>query len=109
MAEAQVLVVPAPTLVEIDQLAQRRNIPGAVAAMLDELLVGAFLLAAPDIEDYARIRELIEQYADLPLGFVDASVVATAERLDEDRVATLDRRDFSVVQPLHCERFTLVP
>ena len=56
-----------------------------------------------------RIRTLIEQYSDLPLGFVDASVVAVAERLGEDTIATLDRRDFSVVRPLHCESFTLVP
>ncbi len=52
---------------------------------------------------------LLRQYADLPLEFVDAAVVAVAERLEQTRVATLDHRHFSVVKPLHCERFTLVP
>ena len=30
--------------------------------------------------DWERIAELMEQYIDLPLGIVDASVVALAER-----------------------------
>jgi len=36
-------------------------------------------------------------------------VVATAERLEETIIATLDHRQFSVVKPVHCEAFTLVP
>ena len=40
---------------------------------------------------------------------VDASVVAIAERLEQDTIATLDRRHFSVVRPLHVDAFTLVP
>lgn len=51
----------------------------------------------------------VETYADLGLGFVDASVVAVCERLDVARVATLNRRDFAVVRPAHCEAFELVP
>lgn len=109
MRDVDVLVVPAPTLVEVDQLAQRRGIPQAIVLLLDELSRGVFVLASPDIEDCVRIRDLVARYADLPLGFVDASVVTTAERLQETTVATLDRRHFSVVKPLHCERFTLVP
>lgn len=60
-------------------------------------------------QDAHRVAELVEQYADLPLGGIDASVVAIAERLGFDTVATLDRRDFSVVRPAHVEAFTLVP
>jgi uncharacterized protein len=40
---------------------------------------------------------LVERYADLPLGGVDAAVVAVAERLNVTEIATLDRRHFSVV------------
>jgi uncharacterized protein len=47
------------------------------------------------------MAELVRSHADLPLGAVDASVVAIAERLGVRRVATLDRRDFSVVRPRH--------
>ena len=49
--------------------------------------------------DWLRIAELVARYGDLPLGTVDASVVAAAERLGVTEVATLDRRHFSVVRP----------
>jgi len=53
--------------------------------------------------------ELVARYADLPLGTTDASVVALAERLGVDELATLDRRHFSVVRPRHVEALTLLP
>lgn len=55
------------------------------------------------------MAELAERYADLGLGGTDASVVAIAERLGIDKIATLDRRHFSVVRPRHVEAFTLLP
>jgi predicted nucleic acid-binding protein len=59
--------------------------------------------------DLARMAELVTVYADLPLGAVDASVVAIAERLGIREIATLDRRHFSVVRPRHAEVFSIVP
>lgn len=59
--------------------------------------------------DVDRMAELAERYADLGLGGTDASVVAIAERLGIDKIATLDRRHFSVVRPRHVEAFTLLP
>ncbi|TDU03059.1 SUKH-4 immunity protein of toxin-antitoxin system [Streptomyces sp. 846.5] len=53
--------------------------------------------------------ELVLQYADFPLGGVDASVIAVAERFGVDRVATLDLRHFSVVKPAHVPSLTLLP
>jgi predicted nucleic acid-binding protein len=108
LSRSDTVVVPAPTLVEVDQLARGRGVPKAIEALLSELMDGSFVLAPPDLEDYTRIAALVAQYADLPLGFVDASVVAIAERLGETEIATLDRRDFSVVKPLHCDAFTIV-
>ena len=55
------------------------------------------------------MAELVETYADLPLGAVDASIVAAAERLGEANMARLDRRHFTVVRPAHVEAFTLLP
>lgn len=59
--------------------------------------------------DYERTIELINTYIDLGLGFVDASVIAVAERLGHDTIATLNHRDFAVVRPTHCDAFHLVP
>ena len=60
-------------------------------------------------EDVVRVTDLVQRYADLPLGGTDASVVAAAERLGFDEVATLDHRHFTVVRPSHVEAFTLLP
>jgi uncharacterized protein len=60
-------------------------------------------------EDYVRVAELMDRYSDLDLGFVDASVIAVAERLGEKKIATLDRRHFSVVRPRHVDSFELIP
>jgi len=55
------------------------------------------------------MSELVTTYADLPLGMVDASSVAIAERLDVREIATIDRRHSSVVRPRHVDAFTLLP
>lgn len=59
--------------------------------------------------DLGRMAELVEKYADFPLCLVDASVIAVAERLGAQQIATLDRRHFSVVRPAHLPAFTLLP
>ncbi len=60
------------------------------------------------VDDH-RIADLVDQYADLGLGGTDASLIAIAERLDQSRIATLDRRHFSVVRPTHVDAFELIP
>ena len=55
------------------------------------------------------MAELVERYADLPLGAADASVIALADRLDIREIATLDHRDFTVVRPRHVDALTLLP
>ena len=59
--------------------------------------------------DLARAADLMTAYADLPLGFVDASIIAMAERLGITTILTTDRRHFAVVRPAHCDRLRLVP
>ncbi len=59
--------------------------------------------------DFGRMAELVEQYADLPLGTTDAAVIALTERLGLSEVATLDRRHFSVVRPRHIDALQLLP
>jgi predicted nucleic acid-binding protein len=59
--------------------------------------------------DFVRVEELLRQYADARLDFVDATVVAIAERVDIDTILTLDRRDFYMIRPLHTDHFTILP
>ena len=46
--------------------------------------------------------------ANLPLGGVDASAIASAERLGVGQAATLDRRNFLVVRPASAGALTLL-
>jgi hypothetical protein len=101
------LVVPALCVAEVTYLIGRRQGPSIEAAFLRGL--EGFDVRAPGSGDWLRIGELVEQYADFPLGGVDASVVALAERLETDLVVTLDRRHFSVVEKSGGGRLRLLP
>ena len=58
--------------------------------------------------DWSIAPVRVATYRDLPLGTVDASVIAAAERLAVREIATLDRRHFTVVQPKQGQ-FLLAP
>ena len=100
-----------PTLVvaEVAYLLGTRLGPGPEIRFLGDLASGALGVEPVLPGDWLRIAELVGRYHDLPLGTVDASVVATAERLRATAIATLDRRDFRVVRPAHVTAFTLLP
>lgn len=81
----------------------------AEVLFLGDLASGAFVVEPVAAGDWLRIADLVWRYWDLPLGTVDASVVAAAERLAIRDIATLDRRHFSVVSPAHVDAVTLLP
>ena len=60
-------------------------------------------------QDWARVNELLNQYADARLDLVDATLVAAAERLNIETILTLDRRDFRLIRPKHAEYFSILP
>ena len=81
----------------------------AERALLAACASGRFTVVSTTVEDIVRSIELLDLYADSNLGFVDASVVAIAERLGVRQIATTDRRDFSLVRPRHCSALELLP
>lgn len=103
------LVVPAPTLIEIDYWVRKGLDLSIWRAFVEDIVAGAYRLEQATHDDIARAVELQDQYTSLDLGFVDASVIALCERLNEPKVATLDRRDFSVVVPRHVPALELLP
>jgi hypothetical protein len=103
------LVIPAPVLVEVDYWIHQHLSPGAMVALLADIEAGAFIVADLARPDYARIRELCDRYADADIGFVDAAVLAIVERMGESKLATLDRRHFSLLRPRHRESIDLLP
>ena len=83
--------------------------PRAEAAFLTSLADGDLEVIDLERDDWRRAADLVVRYADLPLGAVDACVVAVAERLGLAEIATIDRRHFSVVRPRHIVAFALLP
>lgn len=100
-------VVPVCVLVEVEYLL--RPWPEAFQALLAELGAGGLELLELPRQWLLRAGELVARYRDLPLGLVDATVVAATEMLSETKLATLDRRHFTVVRPAHTATLTLLP
>ena len=100
-------MIPPLVVAEVTYLVGRRLGPKPEASFLRGLV--QIEVEPPMSEDWERIAELVDEYADLPLGGTDASVVALAERLDTAVVITLDRRHFTVVRPRHRETLELLP
>ena len=88
------LIVPAPVIPEADHLLGRRLGSNAQLTLYRGLAEGYYFVADLAREQYPRVAELNRQFAELQLGFVDAAVVAIAEQLGLNRVATTDRRHF---------------
>jgi hypothetical protein len=103
------LLVPPTVLVEACWILNDRAGPAAQAALLDSVAAGELELTSLLPADVARMAQLVRTYHDLRLDPADASVIAIAERLGVTQIATLDRRDFSVVRPAHTAAFTLLP
>lgn len=103
------MVLPAATLPEIDYWTDKYLGPGAMIALLQDVMDGAFLVEELVSDDYARVSEIMDRYADQAVGFVDAAVLATVERLGEPKLATLDHRHFRVLRPRHVDTLELLP
>jgi len=103
----EVLLVPVTVLPEVCYLLRSRLGPDAARKFVKS--VGDEELAVQPIipADFRRSVELLGKYPDI--GFVDASVVAIAERLRLSTIATTDRRHFAPVRPAHVDAFELVP
>jgi len=101
--------MPAPVLTEVGYLLEREKGARTEAEFLRSIRTGQVVIVPLTAADPDRMVELVETYGDFPLGLVDASVIAVAERMKADAIATLDHRHFSVVRPRHLPAFKLLP
>jgi len=101
------LVVPALVVAEATYLIASRLGPAAEPTFLRGL--ASLEVEAPMPEDWPAIGDLVERYADLPLGGTDASVAVLADRLGTDLIVTLDRQHFGVIRSKDGSGFRLLP
>lgn len=107
--ERESLVAPQAILPEIGWLVSSRLGSKAEAAFFAALSSTGWTLEPLVSADFARVTELLVTYQGANLGFVDAAIVAIAERLGVRTLYTLDRRHFAIVRPRHIDGFTLAP
>jgi len=103
------LVLPTVVLPEICYLIASCLGHPAMRRFISSMTPDIVQVESVTIEDLSRIQQILETYADNRLDFTDAAIVAIAERLAISCVYTLDRRDFSVIRPNHCNHFELFP
>lgn len=96
-------LLPWAILAEVDYLVATRLGERAQQLWLADLADGSLAVEWGREDDLARAHALIQRYASLEMGLVDAIVMVTAERLEAD-IATLDLRHFGAVRLKHAPR-----
>ena len=90
-------LLPWAVLPEVAYLALTQLGPRVELAFLSDVACGAFAVEWGETADLVRAHELAARHEALGLGLVDAVVMAVAERLGAEAIATLDLRHFSAV------------
>lgn len=103
------LILPSIVLVEVTYLLQARLGHTQMRQLIKILKDGPLYFESIYKSDLPRIFEILDKYADAKLDFVDASIVTIAERLNIQRILTVDQRDFSLIRPAHCDYFEILP
>jgi predicted nucleic acid-binding protein len=101
------LVIPALVVAEVCYFLSTRGGPSVEATFLRRLPL--FEVETPAREEWPTIADLVERYADFPLGATDASVAVLAERLGTDLIVSLDHRHFGALRMSDGRPFRLLP
>ena len=102
------LVIPTTVMCEVDYFLTKYFGEHVAKEFFERVSENNELLSF-DAIDLVRVNEIRRFYNDLPLGFVDASLIALAERHGVRQILTLDRRHFRVVQPRDFGYLELLP
>jgi hypothetical protein len=107
--ERSTILLPVVILPEVAFLLERRHGASRAASVVGRIVNGPWRVTGLEPVDAQRAAELMARNADSRIGFVDAAIAALAERLASVRVYTLDRRDFTILQPCHVPAFEILP
>jgi hypothetical protein len=90
-------ILPWAVLPEVDYLLSAHVGSRAEEAFLADLASGALPVEWGDQADLTDAHRICRRHKALRLGLVDAVVIAIAERIRPDAIATLDVRHFSAI------------
>lgn len=102
-------LLPYIVLPELAYLILRDIGYSTLVQFLHSVAAGDLPLVESTSGDLERAAQLLTQYADARIDFVDCVIVAMAERLNITRILTVDRRHFMLFRPKHCRMFELLP
>jgi uncharacterized protein len=109
IVEDNEILIPATILPEVDYLVTKYLGERVARSFLESLTEGYFQYLPVELIDIDRALQIMTQYKDVPLGLVDASLIALAEHHQIRQILTLDRRHFTLVKPQGIEYFELLP
>jgi uncharacterized protein len=107
--QAATILVPSTVLPEVDYLVSKYLGEPVARAFLEDLIAGCFTYLTIELEDIQHAVEIMMQYNVVPLGLVDASLIAVAERYQIQHILTLDRKHFSLIKPKKLRYLELLP
>lgn len=109
MEEEPDVLLPEVVLPELAYLVLRDIDYATWIGFLRAVADGELPILATTSADLARAAQIMDRYADARIDFVDSVIVAFAERLNIQRILTVDRRHFRMIRPKHCSAFDIVP
>lgn len=92
------LILSPYVIAELDYLLLTRHGSTAEQAVLSELAGGAWDLADFGTTRIQAAAEVVQAYADVPIGLTDASLMVLATEHSTRTIVTLDRRHFSILR-----------
>jgi predicted nucleic acid-binding protein len=102
-----IYILPSATIGEICYMLNSRFGNKIELIFLQEINRSFHLEILKD-EDIFRIVEILKKYDTLNIGYVDASIVAIAERLKINKILTLDRKHFEAAAPRGFDSFDIL-
>lgn len=103
------IYLPTVVTTEVAYLLLKHLGVSALVEFLDILADEIFQMIEPTPNDYRRASEIVNQYQDSNIDFVDAVIVAISERMNVTRILTIDQRHFRMFRPKHCVAFEILP
>ena len=107
--KGQKIYIPITVLPEVDYLATKYLGERVARTFLEDINQDNFALLPFDVVDLTQATKIMARYRDLPLGLVDASLLVLAERYSINKILTLDRRHFNLIQSEQVTYFTILP
>jgi uncharacterized protein len=109
VAQSFDLLIPVTVIPEVDYLVTKYLGEAVVRSFLEAMTEGEFIYLPIEIDEIRRTTEIMARYSDIPIGFVDASLVALAESHNIHKILTLDRRHFNIIRPEGIDYLELLP